>query len=95
MLKRLTSSLASWTTSYVFRLPVTFQPQVSIVDYVDVIPNIVRHIDDILHARIQTMGVAEHIFDVSLHGRTVTWHLFDVGGARGQRHTWVPYFDDA
>ncbi|EKM58246.1 uncharacterized protein PHACADRAFT_252432 [Phanerochaete carnosa HHB-10118-sp] len=51
--------------------------------------------DDILHARIQTMGVAEHIFDVSLHGRTVTWHLFDVGGARGQRHTWAPYFDDA
>lgn len=41
------------------------------------------------------MGVAEHIFDVPLHGRTVTWHLYDVGGARGQRHTWVPYFDDA
>ncbi|GBE88344.1 Guanine nucleotide-binding protein alpha-4 subunit [Sparassis crispa] len=51
--------------------------------------------DDILHARIQTMGVAEHVFDVPLHGRNVTWHLFDVGGARGQRHTWVPYFDDA
>ncbi|CCM03094.1 uncharacterized protein FIBRA_05214 [Fibroporia radiculosa] len=51
-------------------------------------------IDDILHARIQTMGVAEHIFEVPLHGRMVTWHLFDVGGARGQRHTWVPYFDD-
>ena len=41
------------------------------------------------------MGVAEHVFDVSLHGRAVTWHLYDVGGARGQRHTWVPYFDDA
>lgn len=52
-------------------------------------------VDDILHARIQTMGVAEHIFDVPLHGRSVTWHLYDVGGARGQRHTWVPYFDDA
>ncbi|KIJ66946.1 hypothetical protein HYDPIDRAFT_128433 [Hydnomerulius pinastri MD-312] len=51
--------------------------------------------DDILHARIQTMGVAEHIFDVDIHGKTVTWHLFDVGGARGQRHSWVPYFDDA
>ncbi|CAL1716309.1 unnamed protein product [Somion occarium] len=51
--------------------------------------------DDILHARIQTMGVAEHIFDMSVHGRTVTWHLYDVGGARGQRHTWIPYFDDA
>ncbi|KAH9987286.1 G-alpha-domain-containing protein [Russula compacta] len=51
--------------------------------------------DDILHARIQTMGVAEHRFEVPLHGRTVTWHLYDVGGARGQRHTWVPYFEEA
>ena len=51
--------------------------------------------DDILHARIQTMGVAEHIFDMSVHGRTVRWHLYDVGGARGQRHSWIPYFDDA
>jgi guanine nucleotide-binding protein subunit alpha len=51
--------------------------------------------DDILHARIQTMGVAEHIFDMNMHGKTVTWHLFDVGGARGQRHSWVPFFDDA
>jgi len=51
--------------------------------------------DDILHARIQTMGVAEHIFDVDIHGKAVSWHLFDVGGARGQRHSWVPYFDDA
>lgn len=41
------------------------------------------------------MGVAEHIFDVEIHGKPVTWHLYDVGGARGQRHTWVPYFDDA
>ncbi|THH16106.1 hypothetical protein EW146_g4480 [Bondarzewia mesenterica] len=52
-------------------------------------------IDDILHARIQTMGVAEHTFEVPLHGKSVTWHLFDVGGARGQRHSWIPYFDDA
>ena len=48
-----------------------------------------------MHARIQTMGVAEHVFDMSVHGRTVRWHLFDVGGARGQRHSWIPYFDDA
>ncbi|KAI0956111.1 hypothetical protein AcV7_006604 [Taiwanofungus camphoratus] len=58
-------------------------------------PGYIPTTEDILHARIQTMGVAEHIFDVPLHGRTVTWHLYDVGGARGQRHTWVPYFDDA
>ncbi|KAF9041090.1 guanine nucleotide-binding protein [Hymenopellis radicata] len=58
-------------------------------------PNYVPSTDDILHARIQTMGVAEHIFDVTIHGKSVTWHLYDVGGARGQRHSWIPYFDDA
>ncbi|KAJ7721152.1 guanine nucleotide binding protein, alpha subunit [Mycena metata] len=31
---------------------------------------------------------AEHIFDVDLHGKSVTWHLFD-------RHSWIPYFDTA
>jgi hypothetical protein len=41
------------------------------------------------------MGVAEHVFDVTLNGKDVTWHLYDVGGARGQRSSWVPYFDDA
>ncbi|KAK6997395.1 guanine nucleotide-binding protein alpha-4 subunit [Favolaschia claudopus] len=58
-------------------------------------PDYVPTTDDILHARVQTMGVAEHIFDVDLHGRSVTWHLYDVGGARGQRHSWIPYFDTA
>ncbi|KAJ7761982.1 guanine nucleotide-binding protein [Mycena maculata] len=58
-------------------------------------PEYIPTTDDILHARIQTMGVAEHIFDVDLHGKSVTWHLFDVGGARGQRHSWIPYFDTA
>ncbi|KAN0132833.1 Guanine nucleotide binding protein (G-protein), alpha subunit [Lactarius tabidus] len=51
--------------------------------------------NDILHARIQTMGVSEHLFEVPLHGKSVIWHLYDVGGARGQRHSWVPYFDEA
>jgi len=51
--------------------------------------------DDILHARVQTLGVSQHSFDVGVRGSFVPWHLYDVGGARGQRHTWVPYFDDA
>jgi hypothetical protein len=41
------------------------------------------------------MGVSEHLFEVPLHGKSVVWHLYDVGGARGQRHSWVPYFDEA
>jgi len=68
-----------------------FLRHISRIASVDYVPTT----DDILHARIQTMGVAEHIFDVDIHGKSVTWHLFDVGGARGQRHSWVPYFDDA
>jgi hypothetical protein len=55
----------------------------------------VPSIDDILHARIQTIGVAEHTFVVQHNNRTVQWRLYDVGGARGQRHTWAPFFDDA
>jgi len=51
--------------------------------------------DDIMRARIQTMGVAEHEFEISLGPKVVKWVLYDVGGARGQRHTWIPYFDDA
>jgi len=48
-----------------------------------------------MRARIQTMGIAEHEFEIALGPKVVKWLLYDVGGARGQRHTWVPYFDDA
>jgi guanine nucleotide-binding protein subunit alpha len=51
--------------------------------------------DDILHVRLQTLGVMEHSFPVNLAGRTYHWKMYDVGGARGQRSAWVPYFDDA
>ncbi|KIO26285.1 hypothetical protein M407DRAFT_15085 [Tulasnella calospora MUT 4182] len=48
--------------------------------------------DDILRARIKTIGVSEHIFPVDKSG--VEWRLYDVGGARTQRHAWIPYFDN-
>ncbi|KAG8925237.1 hypothetical protein FRC00_004175 [Tulasnella sp. 408] len=53
--------------------------------------------DDILHARLRTMGVVEHCFEVPVNGgsKMYPWRLYDVGGARGQRPTWVPYFEDA
>ncbi|KAI0744354.1 G-alpha-domain-containing protein [Daedaleopsis nitida] len=51
--------------------------------------------EDILHVRLQTIGVTEHQFDINLGGSNYNWLLYDVGGARGQRHAWVPYFDDA
>ncbi|EPQ53009.1 G-protein alpha subunit [Gloeophyllum trabeum ATCC 11539] len=51
--------------------------------------------DDILRARIRTLGVEEHRFvmDSGSHDGS-EWYIYDVGGSRGQRHTWVPYFDD-
>ncbi|KAG7443309.1 guanine nucleotide binding protein, alpha subunit [Guyanagaster necrorhizus] len=51
--------------------------------------------DDIIRARLRTLGVQEYrfIFD---HGRTVgqEWRLYDVGGTRSSRAAWQPYFDD-
>ncbi|KAI0630050.1 G-protein alpha subunit [Trametes polyzona] len=50
--------------------------------------------EDILHVRLQTIGVTEHAFDINLGGTQYNWLLYDVGGAV-RRHAWVPYFDDA
>ncbi|KAI0264720.1 guanine nucleotide binding protein, alpha subunit [Gloeopeniophorella convolvens] len=55
--------------------------------------------DDILKARIQTVGVEEHLLKMEIvnplateHGQM--WSIIDVGGSRGMRAAWVPYFDD-
>jgi len=58
-------------------------------------PDYLPTTDDILHVRLQTLGVTEHSFDINFGGTHYSWILYDVGGARGQRHAWVPYFDDA
>ncbi|KAH9923100.1 guanine nucleotide binding protein, alpha subunit [Amylocystis lapponica] len=49
--------------------------------------------DDILHVRLQTLGVIEYSFEISMAGVQYHWLLYDVGGARGQRQAWVPYFE--
>ncbi|KAG8905907.1 hypothetical protein FRB99_007987 [Tulasnella sp. 403] len=51
--------------------------------------------DDILRARLRTMGVVEHYFEIPSSNKVYGWRLYDVGGARGQRPSWVPYFEDA
>jgi len=52
--------------------------------------------NDILRARVRTMGVSESVFDIQVGPLSVVqWRLYDVGGARGQRQTWVPFFEDA
>ena len=37
--------------------------------------------EDILNVRIQTLGVTEHSFEISVGGQTMNWLLYDVGGA--------------
>lgn len=54
--------------------------------------------EDILRARIKTMGVSEHRFRLKTgpmgNLTTSEWRVFDVGGARSMRAAWAPYFDD-
>lgn len=38
-------------------------------------------IDDILHVRLQTLGVTEHSFDITIGGSQLNWLMYDVGGA--------------
>ena len=41
------------------------------------------------------MGVIEHTFSIPDPPRpNVDWKIYDVGGARNQRHAWAPYFED-
>jgi len=50
--------------------------------------------EDVLRARIRTVGVQEYSFLLETgpdKGRE--WRVFDCGGARNQRHGW-PFFDD-
>ncbi|KIJ66476.1 hypothetical protein HYDPIDRAFT_109520 [Hydnomerulius pinastri MD-312] len=50
---------------------------------------------DVLKARLKTMGVVEHTFHIPDSQRhNVEWKIYDVGGARNQRHAWPPYFED-
>ncbi|KAA1473649.1 G-alpha-domain-containing protein [Dentipellis sp. KUC8613] len=52
--------------------------------------------DDILRARIKTLGVTEYRFTLNQKNSMVSrdWVVFDVGGHRSLVPAWVPYFDD-
>jgi len=58
-------------------------------------PDYLPTTDDLLNVRLQTLGIAEHRYQITLGGSRFNWLMYDVGGARGMRHAWVPYFDDA
>ncbi|KAF9343910.1 guanine nucleotide-binding protein subunit alpha, partial [Mortierella sp. AD094] len=46
--------------------------------------------DDILQARVRTLAVSEHIFNID----NVAYRIFDVGGQKSLRKYWAPYFDE-
>ncbi|KAI9065633.1 G-alpha-domain-containing protein [Trametes sanguinea] len=51
--------------------------------------------DDILRARLQTTGVEEHHLKMETGAENGEhWIFYDVGGSRGQRASWVPFFED-
>jgi len=51
--------------------------------------------DDVLKARLKTVGVVEHCFSLERgNEKGVDWKIFDVGGARSQRQYWAPYFSE-
>lgn len=51
--------------------------------------------DDILHVRMQTLGVTQHTFFIPHGNIRSMWRMYDVAGARGQRDKWAPFFEEA
>lgn len=47
--------------------------------------------DDIMRARVRTVGITEDKFVID---RSTTYRIFDVGGSRSQRSVWASFFED-
>ncbi|KAJ7090886.1 guanine nucleotide binding protein, alpha subunit [Mycena belliarum] len=67
-----------------------FLDQVQRIAQMDYIPSI----EDVLHVRLQTVGVIEHSLEVNTLGGKYIWKIYDFGGTRGQRPAWCSFFDD-
>ncbi|KAF8323896.1 G-alpha-domain-containing protein [Clavulina sp. PMI_390] len=93
---------ALWKDPYVRELlkKKRFRPQDSsgfFLDDVDRITgeNYVPTDVDVLNARLKTLGVIEHSFKFDRGAeKGVNWSIYDVGGARNQRHAWAAFFDN-
>ncbi|KAJ6491248.1 guanine nucleotide binding protein, alpha subunit [Mycena vitilis] len=60
-------------------------------------PNYLPTDDDVLRARLKTVGVSEYTFEMEVPTGRETgteWRIVDVGGSRSQVATWAPFFDD-
>ncbi|KAK7001352.1 guanine nucleotide binding protein, alpha subunit [Favolaschia claudopus] len=67
-----------------------FLDEVRRIAQMDYIPSI----EDVLHVRLQTVGVIEHSMKVNTVSGSYLWRIYDVGGTRSQRPAWCSYFDD-
>ncbi|KAJ7502541.1 guanine nucleotide binding protein, alpha subunit [Mycena galericulata] len=67
-----------------------FMDQVHRLAEMDYVPST----DDLLHVRLQTVGVIEHSLQVNTVAGSYIWKIYDVGGTRSQRPAWCSYFDD-
>ncbi|KAF8512665.1 guanine nucleotide binding protein, alpha subunit [Hysterangium stoloniferum] len=57
--------------------------------------NYVPSDDDVLRARLKTVGVSEYKFTRETPNMVGSdWRIYDVGGSRTQRAAWAPYFQD-
>ncbi|KLO16117.1 G-alpha-domain-containing protein [Schizopora paradoxa] len=58
-------------------------------------PNYVPATNDILRARLSTIGVVEHRLKMESGAESgQEWVFYDVGGTRPQRAAWAPFFDN-
>ncbi|KAI8974432.1 guanine nucleotide binding protein, alpha subunit [Pilobolus umbonatus] len=53
-------------------------------------PSYIPNNNDILRARVKTIGITETIFHIG----DLTYHMYDVGGQRSERKKWIHCFDN-
>ncbi|EKM75263.1 hypothetical protein AGABI1DRAFT_132402 [Agaricus bisporus var. burnettii JB137-S8] len=58
-------------------------------------PDYVPTTDDILNVRLQTLGIMEHSFPVTMGGLSYNWKLYDVGGAYLEEDSKVNRIEDS
>ncbi len=59
-------------------------------------PNFLASDQDILHVRVVTQSVQDHVFSITINGLAgkvvKNFHLYDVSGLRNHRKHWMAYF---
>jgi len=50
--------------------------------------------DDILRARVHTVGPEEHFINMEGNENLKSWTVYDIGGSTSQRAAWAQFFDD-